>query len=81
MTLDQAERLLANDDYKAFLEVLDDDAKSILEDLVSHRDIVEITRTQCKIEVLRGVKARLNHLIDDLKAEVPVSGQTAVLSE
>lgn len=75
MTIDQAERLLVNDDFKAFLEVLDDDAKSILEELVIHRDIVEISRTQCKIEVLRGVRARLNHLIDDLKAPSPVSAQ------
>lgn len=75
MTLDQAERLAVNDDFKAFMQVLGEDAASMTEDLVYHKDAGEIIRTQCKVLVLRGVKERLNHLIDDLKNPTPASAQ------
>jgi hypothetical protein len=76
MTLEQAERLQDNEDFKAFIDLLDEDAKSILEDLVNHVDPSEIMRTQCKIQVLRGVKGRLGHVIEQLKPEAPVSDQS-----
>lgn len=77
MTLEQAERLEANEDFKAFLELLDQDARAILEDLVHYTSPEEIVRTQCKIQVLRGVKARLDYVIEELKPEAPVSDQAA----
>ena len=67
MTLEQAERLKENDDFKAFLELLDSDAVSILEDLVTFKNPDDIMRTQCKIQVLRGVKLRIGHVIEELK--------------
>ena len=81
MTLEQAERLLANDDFKAFLQLLDSDSASMVEDLVYHTDAAEILRTQCKIITLRGVKARIQHVIDDINPPVaPASDLEAVSS-
>lgn len=80
MTLEQAERLSVNEDFKAFIDLLDQDARAILEDLVHHTVQEEIVRTQCKIQVLRGVKARLDYVIEELKPEAPVSDQDAVSS-
>lgn len=79
MTLEQAERLSLNDDFKAFLSLLNDDANSIREDLVYQTNPDDILRTQCKIQVLRGVAARLDYVIESLKPEqVPASDQPAV---
>lgn len=78
MTLEQAERLSLNDDFKAFISVLNDDADSIREDLVYQTVPDDILRTQCKIQVLRGVAARLDYVIESLKPEqVPASVQSA----
>jgi len=76
MNLEQAERLNRNEDFQAFLKLLGEDADAIREDLVYHTDAMEILRTQCKIQVLRGIEGRLNHVIDSLKPEeAPASGQ------
>lgn len=78
MTLEQAERLSLNDDFKAFISVLNDDADSIREDLVYQTVPDDILRTQCKIQVLRGVAARLDYVIESLKPEqVPAAVQSA----
>ena len=80
MTLEQAERLSLNDDFKAFLNLLNADADSIREDLVYQTVPDDIIRTQCKIQVLRGVSARLDYVIESLKPEQApaseASGQT-----
>jgi len=78
MELAQAERLSQNQDFVAFLKVVNDDVESIKEDLVYHTDPMEIMRTQCKIQVLRGISGRLNHVIENLKPEAPASDQDSV---
>jgi hypothetical protein len=75
MNLEQAERLNANEDFKAFLAVLQADADGLMEDLIYGKDMAEYVRTQCKIIVLRGVTVRLQHLLADLKPETPASAQ------
>jgi len=75
MTLEQAERLKENEDYKAFIEQLKTDAASMTEDLIYGKDPTELMRIQEKIIVLRGVTVRLQHIIADLRPEAPASAQ------
>lgn len=75
MNIEQAERLSANDDFKAFLALLRTDADGMTEDLIYGKEPDELLRTQCKIIVLRGVTLRLQHLLADLKPEPPASSQ------
>jgi hypothetical protein len=78
MTLEQAERLEANEDYRAFLQLLKSDAEGMTEDLIYGKNPEEIMRVQEKIIVLRGVTLRLQHLLADLKPEAPASAQDSV---
>ena len=75
MTLEQVERLEANEDYKAFIQLLKSDAEGMTEDLIYGKNPEEIMRVQEKIIVLRGVSLRLQHLLADLKPEPPASDQ------
>jgi hypothetical protein len=75
MNLEQAQRLEQNEDFKAFLAVLQEDANGLMEDLIYGKDMDEYVRTQCKIIVLRGVTVRLQHLLADLKPEAPATHQ------
>jgi hypothetical protein len=75
MTLEQAERLNANEDFAAFIKLLQSDAEGLLENLIYGKDPGEIMRVQEKIIVLRGVTVRLKHLLADLQPEAPASLQ------
>lgn len=78
MNLEQAERLNANEDFGAFIKLLQADAQGITEDLIYQKDPQELMRLQEKIIVLRGVSIRLKHLLADLQPEPPASLQDGV---
>ena len=80
MTLEQAERLDGNEDFKAFLKLLESDAAGMTEDLIYGKDPDELVRVQCKIIVLRGVALRLGHLLTDLKPPEPASDSQPILT-
>ncbi len=79
MTLEQAERLRANEDFIAFLSVLNADCDSIKEDMVMSVSPEEVLKDQIRVQTIRGVAKRLDHVIDTLKPEeAPASDQDAV---
>jgi len=74
MSKEQAERLLDNQDFQAFLQLLNEDAEQIKEDLVLN-PLDDFIKTQVKIQTIRSVAKRLGHLIDELSPEQPASDQ------
>ena len=74
MTREQAERLKENEDFKAFLELLHQDAEMIKEDLVLN-PLDDVLKTQIKVQTIRSVAKRLDHLIDELSPEQPATDQ------
>ena len=78
MTREQGERLRENEDFKAFLQLLHEDAEMIKEDLVLN-PLDDFIKTQIKVQTIRSVAKRLDHLIDSLSPEQPASDQDSAL--
>ena len=74
MTLEQAERLVENEDFKAFISLLNEDAEQIKGDLV-YQVPEEMLKVQMKIQTIRSVTGRLAHLIESLRPEEPATDQ------
>jgi hypothetical protein len=78
MTLEQAERLMANDDFQAFLALLNTDCDSIKEDMV-YQSPEEFLKDQIRVQTIRGVSKRLEHVIESQRPEEPpAAGQDTV---
>jgi len=77
MTLEQATRLKENDDFKAFLELLKEDVESIKEDMVNQAISQELFKTQIRLQTIRMVAGRLDHVIEELSPESPASDPDA----
>jgi hypothetical protein len=82
MTLEQAERLKANEDFQAFIALLNSDCDSIKEDMV-YQQPEEILKDQLRVQTIRGVSKRLDHVIESARPEEPAvkpsaSGQSTV---
>ena len=73
MTLEQAERLKSNPDFTAFMELLETDVGSIKEDMITHVDPTDVLKDQIRVQTIRGVSIRLNHVIDSEKPIEPAS--------